>query len=255
MTALPESALDSIKALLESSISESPRFPPTIIFNEGWLLRLVLNWFSSSRAPGHELTFQEGSIWFSEALLLSAFFARKRGDKAAESRTHADGVIGHIAVGKTGKADLSLLAGAKQFLVVEAKLYSKLSSNVTNAKYLNQAARTVACIVEVLKRAGHRSDGDAHLGFYVLAPHNQIERGMFTKEMELESIHNKVKRRVEQFGGGRDEWYREWFLPFYKQIKVAVWSWKDIIATIGSTDQEFADSLAHFYALCLRYNR
>ena len=69
-----------------SKTSGSDRvLPPTDLYNEGWMLRLVLDWFSQNPMIQHELRFCEGSDWYSEALLPSAFLARKRGDGLAES--------------------------------------------------------------------------------------------------------------------------------------------------------------------------
>ena len=144
---------DRISILLESCSTENPCFPPTTLYNEGWLLRLVLDWFSTHDIGNHPLNFEKKARWFSEALLPSAFLARRRGDPLAESWTHADGVVGHFVIGAQGKTDLSLLPRATQLLVVEAKMFSELSSGVTKARYFDQAARTVACIAEVFHRA------------------------------------------------------------------------------------------------------
>lgn len=116
--------LDRIRALLESCSTESPHFPPTLLYNEGWLLRLILDWFSSHSIPSHSLNFQENASWFSEALLPSTFLVRYRGDPLAENWTHADGVVGHFSVGTHGKTDLSLLKDATQFIVLETKMLS-----------------------------------------------------------------------------------------------------------------------------------
>ena len=77
-------------------------------YNEGWLLRVVLDWFSRHKIPNHLLNFQVNARWFSEALLPLVFLARHRGDPLAENWTHADGVVGHFTIGDQGKADLSL---------------------------------------------------------------------------------------------------------------------------------------------------
>ena len=145
-------ALKSIQEMLLSAVSSQPLFPPTLLYNEGWLLRLVLDWFSRHSVQDHPLTFAAGSRWFSEALLPSPFPARYRGDKLAENWTHADGVVGHFQIGKKGRTDLKLLPGATQFIVLEAKIFSSLSPGVTHASYYDQAARTVACMAEVLRR-------------------------------------------------------------------------------------------------------
>ena len=145
--------LDRIVSMLRSCDSAAPLFPPTELFGEGWLLRLFLDLFSTHRVDNHPLSFSQRARWFSEALLPSAFLPRYRGDPLAESWTHADGVIGHFHIGHVGRADLSLSHDASQFIVLEAKMFSKLSSGVTHARYFDQAARTVACMAEVLRRA------------------------------------------------------------------------------------------------------
>ena len=75
-----------------------------------------------------------GAGWFSEAWLPSAFLPRYRGDPLAESRTHADGVMGHFAIGDRGAVDLALRPDAGQFVVIEAKIAGRLSPGVKNAR-------------------------------------------------------------------------------------------------------------------------
>lgn len=243
-----------IYALLETCTSQSPLFPPTLLYNEGWLLRLILDWFSVHQVSGHPLVFSEKARWFSEALLPSAFLARYRGDSLAEARTHADGVIGHFDIGSTGKADLSLWPNATQFVLLEAKISSRLSSQVKNVKYFDQAARNVACMVEVLKRTNRLPGNTAYLGFYLLAPRFQIERGVFNAQMNREGIKQKVKLRVQDYEGIKDDWYNQWFEPIFEQIKIGVLSWDEIIETIEKYDRGSGSSLKQFYERCLEFN-
>jgi hypothetical protein len=127
--------MDKLFLIIESINSPIPHFPPTLIYNEGWLLRLVIDWFSQQKSISHPMVFEEKSFWFSEALLPSAFAPRYRGDKLAEARTDLDGVIGHFTIGDEGKADFALLSDATQFMALEAKVYSKLSATVKNTPY------------------------------------------------------------------------------------------------------------------------
>ena len=232
----------------------SPLFPPTELYNEGWLLRLFLDWFSANQFENHPLCFSEGAKWFSEALLPSAFLPRSRKDSLGESWTHADGVIGHFAIGSTGKGDLSLLPDATHFVVLEAKMFSKLSSGVTHARYFDQAARNVACIAEVLKRANCAADKMSKLGFYVLAPQNQINKGDFEKQISKESILSKVKQRVEEYNGDRDDWFHRWFQPTLKKIDIRCLSWEELLWDIQSRDPNSAKEIKEFYELCLKFN-
>lgn len=70
--------------------------PPTHLYNEGWMLRLVLDWLDRHRDLEHPLALHEGARWYSEALLPSRFLRDEHGDPLAESHTHADGLIGHF---------------------------------------------------------------------------------------------------------------------------------------------------------------
>lgn len=248
-------ALESVQSMLRSASSSRPLFPPTLLYNEGWLLRLVLDWFAKHSVEGHPLSFSEDATWFSEALLPSAFLARHRGDNLAESWTHADGVVGHFLIGEAGKADLKLMPEANQFIVLEAKMFSGLSSGVSNARYYDQAARNVACMAEVLNRASRNPTSMTDTGFYVLAPKSQIEKGLFADLMNKDSISGKVTERISAYDGKKDAWYRDWFLPTLDQIKVLCLSWEEIITYIQIQGPATGDSMKHFYEHCYYYNQ
>ena len=81
--------LDRIKSMLELCSYEETRFPPTDLYNEGWMLRLSLDWFENHQTRTHPLTISKNEMWYSEAQLPSAFLARYKGDKLAEAWTHA----------------------------------------------------------------------------------------------------------------------------------------------------------------------
>ena len=84
--------------------------PPTALFNEGWMLRLVLDWVERHPSAIEALRFDEGSTWYSEALLGSRFRPRRRGD-VGEGFTHADGVIGHFGYDRAAEETSSCSLG------------------------------------------------------------------------------------------------------------------------------------------------
>lgn len=211
---------DRIKTMLEACHGTNPLFPPTDLYNEGWLLRLLLDWFSGQDISEYPLSFPGNGKWFSEALLPTAFLPRFRKDPLGESWTHADGVIGHFNIGNTGKGDLSLSKDATHFVVLEAKMFSKLSSGVTHAKYFDQAARNVSCIAETLYRANVWPSKLSRLSFHVFAPQSEIDRGVFDKQMSEESIRAKVERRVAEYEGEKDHWFKEWFQPTVQHVDI-----------------------------------
>jgi hypothetical protein len=246
--------LKSFLNLLPNIDHDLPNFPPTIIYNEGWLLRLVVDWFSSSGITDHPLSFPKNGLWFSEARLPSAFLPRFRGDPLAESHTNADGVIGHFKIGSMEKTDLVLNPDAKHFVVLEAKLYSGLSKGVTHAKYYDQAARNVACMAEVLSRADRKPKSFTQLGFYVLAPKDQIKSRTFSRHLDKQSIKDKVNRRTSSYDGRRDDWFKDWFILTLEVIDIRSISWESIQDIINENYSKIGESLNEYYSQCLTFN-
>ena len=251
-----EKVLGQIARLLKSCEADSPFMPPTQLYNEGWMFRLTMDCFASIHLGNepHPLAVPPGCRWYSEALLPSAFLPESRGDTRAESWTHADGAIGHFDIGKGAKGNLTLHPDAKHFVVLEAKMFSKLSGGVKNAIYFNQAARNVACIAEVLKRSGRPATDFKALGFYVLAPARQIQQRVFDEHLAKGSLRVVVERRVKEYGGKRDKWFSDWFLPVHERLDIKAISWEDIIAFLTVRDPD-ADQLSAFYGRCLKFNK
>lgn len=250
---------ERIQAMLESCTTSSPSFPSTILYNESWLLRLVLDWFSTHEVPNHPLTFLEDARWFSEALLPSAFLKSPKGTRLAEGWSHIDGVIGHFEVGKGHKADLTLLSDARQLVVLEAKMFSPLAAKTSNVGYWDQAARTVACVAETLRIAERSPSGLSHLGFYVLAPQSKVDKAVFAEQMSRDSIRQKVERRVKKYidAGGQvqNNWYDACFLPTFQKIDIRTLSWEEVIAVIEKYDLPYAKSIITFYKQCNQSNK
>ena len=221
---------------------------PTELYNESWMLRLILDWAQRHAGESHPLAFLPDARWYSEALLPSAFLARRQGDDLAETWTHADGVVGHFTVGETTKEGLTLREGATQLVVVEAKMWSKLSSRTTNAPGYDQAARTVACIAETLRRADIESQPMERLAFLVVAPLDQIDSGVFGNRVTKASIRQRVQKRVDAYEGARDEWFDEWFIPTLDAIDLGVLSWEELL---GGLDPSYRA----FYGHCRLHNK
>ena len=247
--------VERIKAMLEACEAGTAAFPPTELFNEDWLLRIILDWFARQAGDRYPLSPMPGAEWFSQAWLPSAFLTRFRGDRLAEARTHADGVLGHFVIGDPGTAALTMAPQARQFVVLEAKLYARLSAGVRNAPNYDQAARSVACIAETLRRVDRRPESMDELAFIVVAPQARLDDGIFEWDLALDAIRRKVRRRVEDYAGERDAWFRDWFEPTWKRIEVRSLSWEDIIEVVAFHSMADGHIIDSFYGQCLRFNR
>jgi hypothetical protein len=249
-------SIERITALLERCGGPDKRFPPTDLYNEGWMLRIVLDWLSSNPGIDHDLAFATTDKWYSEALLPSAFLARVRGEKLAESWTHADGVIGDFVIGADSQGDLSLADGASRFLVTEAKMFSKLSPGVTNARYFNQAARSVACIAETICRAQIPPSSFEKIGFFVVAPESQIKSSVFADSLVPKKILDIVDRRVSEYQEPqKDKRFSDWFIPTLEKIGIREVSWEELIGLIKQYDSVGGDQIDGFYGKCLEFNK
>ncbi len=251
-------ALDEVQRIFESITAEGACIPGTLLYNEGWLLRLVLA-AGSKGADFLPFRFEPTARWFSEALLYSAFLPRVRGDQLAESWTHADGVVGQFQFDASTKAGLVLEPECSQFVVCEAKMFSGLSAGTKRAPAFDQAARNVGCMAETLRRAGRPMSLYKSLGFFVLAPALQIDAGAFSRQMSKEGIRSRLIQRVAMYDtqSNRTElqkWLDEWALPLADRMELSCCSWESVIDRVSATHHEYGASLDEFYQLCLKYN-
>lgn len=244
--------IEMITRILNRCVTADSVLPPTEMFNEGWMLRLVLDWFDRNRELSHSLSFAPEARWYSEALLPSRFLPQTRGDPRAESFTHADGVIGHFSISPGLSGDASILSGAKQFIVTEAKLGSSLSKGTTNAPTYDQAARNVACIAHILANSGVDPNSLDSLAFYVIAPEDKIKSGAFANLVTKDSIETKVRERIASYAGQHDQWFQEAFIPVLRRIDLGILSWESILRALPNTPE--VDVMWNFYTKCLEFN-
>jgi hypothetical protein len=244
--------------MLQAADTNEAVFPPTILYDEGWMLRLIL----SAAATGVKClpcSFAAGAKWYSEALLHSPFLTRRQGDELAEAYTHADGVVGHFRVKAGTKTGVEIAPDAKQFVVLEAKMFSPLSAGTKKAPFYDQAARTVACMASTLEQSRKQVGDLESLGFYVVAPESQIQRGVFDEQMTRESIERKVLQRIGQYGNegkvDRRNWFENTFLQLIRRIDLACWSWEKATELIVEQNHTEGNAIREFYERCLIYNQ
>jgi len=243
-------ALDRVTTLLSQCASLGAHLPPTTLYNEGWMLRLILDWCSQHPATVDEFAFLAGAHWYSEALLPSRFGGR---GGPREGFTHADGVIGHFRFRPGGRGDIELAADARQLSVVEAKMGSLLSSGTSNAAFDNQAARNVACIIHMVALSDAASTLE-RLSFTVVAPQRRIDERAFEEYLGPTSLIDTVRARTRMFEGAYDEWFAASFTALFPYLKVEAVSWEHIIEKIHRVDSGAGAEFQEFLRLCLKHN-
>jgi len=135
-------------------------------------------------------------------------------------------------------------------------MFSKLSSGVKNASYFNQAARNVACIAEVIYRARISPASFEKIGFFVIAPESQINKGIFTEHMAPKRIRSIVTRRVSEYQESeKNNWLADWFIPTLENIRIREIDWEELIAIINKSDPTFGAQIGSFYTKCLEFNQ
>ncbi len=191
--------------------------PPTLLFNEGWMMRLVLNWFKNNSNRVHKLSIPPDCKWYSEALLPSPFLRSPMGKSISEGYTHADGVVGKFDIGMSSKGELSLKSDCNFFYVVEAKMFSSLSSGTKNATNYNQAARNIACIAQLLLQSNLQLKEFEKLGFYVLLPETHPDLSYISNVLNPNNIIETIKERVSEFGAEFDNKYNSYLLDKFSR--------------------------------------
>lgn len=288
--------------ILSNADEKKTNIQPTLLYNEGWMLRLVLDWLAKNRGiqckgididkedkedkEEIKLSIPDDCKWFSEALLPSPFL---RGNEGREGYTHADGSVGKFCIGclqnsesvsdnncATGefcpksasagknKGKLSLKPDCDFFYVIEAKMGSSLSAGITNDQNYNQAARSIACIAELLaqqKVTGEEIKNFKHLGFYVFLPekHPDLknisdENKGLNKILHKEKIKTAIGHRIGSLDNESIRWLKENLdynnkpNSFLNKLTIKAITWEEILKAIGNS------SLNEFYEKCKIYN-
>ncbi|MDA8010691.1 MAG: hypothetical protein MPK75_13445 [Alphaproteobacteria bacterium] len=247
------SVIKKISELLEMCGDDDPPMPPKMLYCEGWLLRLVLDWHKHHSCAGSPLAFEEGAKWYSEGRLSTPFRQRPRGQcPKGDGYTNVDGFIGHFSIDKGTEAKICPKENAKQLVVVEAKLGSGLSSRTDNAEGYDQAARNACCLAYMAAEKPIDPKKLKKFAFYVIAPSKESVKkskiDSIDRRMTEESISEKIKRRASDYGE-HDRWYEDKIEPFLNAMRVEVKTWEEILVCMESAGA--GAEYREFYKECL----
>jgi hypothetical protein len=238
-----------IQSILFPAGGKGYNIQPTLLYNEGWMLRLILNWFKNNPGSKHKLSIPPNNNWYSEALLPSPFL---HGKGINEGYTHADGVVGKFKIGASKKGDLCLNDDSNYFYITEAKMSSALSKGTKNAPTYNQAARNIACIAELLHNKKLNYKDFDKLGFYVIMPlnskHFNETKNILCKSSIIDIINHRLKHFPHSKKLSSINWLRNNLVDFINYLDIALITWEEILSHISDKD------LNDFYDKTLYYN-
>jgi hypothetical protein len=233
------------------TVGKTSDFPASELFSEGWMLRLLLDWYSRNRGPatvGHALHFYEGARWFSEASLRSPL---------KEDGAQADGVIGDFEIRDGTKSGTRVKPDAAQFVVVEAKMGSKIAKRTKKHEEYDQITRSILCACFEAAEGGV-SPGALREGIrvVVVGPHELFERDEEARQLRANGAlpfrDRAQKALVKQTWrkGVNPQTVREWL----NCVEAVAVSWEEVLNAVFSVQPEVGVRFKEFYGHCRTAN-
>jgi cyclophilin family peptidyl-prolyl cis-trans isomerase len=218
----------------------SAKINPTIIYNEGWMIRLLVIESMLEKIKIGSIDFEKlaNKNWSSEALIGNPFLDSKVINR--ENHTHCDIILGDFKVDfeKSGAIELN---ETPEFLgIIEAKMKSGLSQGTTNAPNYNQASRNVCCLAHTTQNT------NCSTFFIIVAPQKKINKKI---ETQIKEIKSQIEKRFAHSG-----------MDYPKEIKnkvdnceISIISYEDWIEKIKEKAER--ECIYNFYKKCLEYNK
>ena len=218
----------------------TPNVNPTVIFNEGWMIRLLVYQSIKEKLIINDfINFGKIKNWSSEGLISSPFI---KVEKNKERHTHADMALGDFSIDYKSSGEIHVSKSATTFGIIEAKMGSNLSKGTTNAPNYNQASRNLACI------ANNVVSKTCKTFFALVAPNKKIKQYKFEVQTEKSLIIKQIKLRFER----SDLHIDNDLIERAKQCFIKVFSYEDWINMLSKDSRPFIET---FYFNCLKWNR
>nr|WP_321464359.1 hypothetical protein [uncultured Desulfobulbus sp.] len=240
--------IEAVTSILGRCSTGKTNICPTILYNEGWMTRLLVEISVESKLNLHDLDFANIRHWYSEGLLSSPFLARTRKDVLAEGFTHADMALGDFQVDSANRGDISVNGSDGIFGVIEAKMGSRLSPGTKNVPNYNQASRNLGCIAFNTLNTQH------NIFFGVVAPEKKIEEHGIRALVEPEAMLAQITQRFDMYDHDSDIYaLKERVLERARNCRCFVLTyeaWTEALA-----DHPLYSALVEFKEQCYRFNR
>lgn len=240
--------IKNISAILSRCSTDDTNICPTILYNEGWMIRLLVEVSINAQLKLPDVDFGSIRHWYSEGLLSSPFLARSRQDNLAEGYTHADMALGDFCVDSANRGDIKIKGTTGIFGVIEAKMGSQLSAGTKNALEYDQASRNLACI------AFNALSTEHNIFFGVVAPRTKIKEYGIEKQVSVSRMVEKIAQRFDMYDiDSKVHTLKERVLNRARRCTCFVISYESWIDALVNHDAH-AD-LEEFKSQCYRFNR
>jgi len=240
--------LATVTNILGKCSTDKTNICPTILYNEGWMTRLLVEVSIEAKLKLPHVDFGNIRHWYSEGLLSSPFLARSRKDDLAEGYTHADMALGDFRVDSANRGDISIEGSDGIFGVIEAKMGSRLSAGTKNAPDYNQASRNLACIAFNTLSTRHT------IFFAVVAPEKKIEEHGIGALVESSRMVGQIARRFDMYDKDSEIYaLKEQVLARARSCMCFVLSYESWIEALAA--HEAYPDLVEFRKQCYRFNR
>lgn len=266
LAVIEDNYLDIVTKILRGLKDSKRFFPATELYGEKWMLRILSSiYITQSQNYGKLgpdildilLPLDNEVRFFSEGKMETKFTKGKSGSGQNEGRIKADGIFGHINIQDKTDIGIKLKDDATQFVVVEAKMNSKLSKGKKGREYYDQASQIIACIARHMEITGRSPKSFRKLGFVILAPESNINKGYFDNKLNRERLKDTIKRRCVEYKDDNAvllDWFNKWVEPLMDVIRLELISWESAISNVSILDPNKYPILQQFYNLCKNYN-
>ncbi len=237
--------MKNITDVIKSIYSVFNHVNPTVIYNEGWMTRLLVNQSMKEKTKLNGVDFGKISKWTSEALISSPFI---QADQHREGYTHADIALGDFDVDYNKNGKIIISENAKIFGIIEAKMGSNLSKGTKHFSDYNQASRSLACM------SSQTYDKNCEIYFIVVAPQMILVKHKIDKQIDLNNMIQQIRERFKEYSDSfKSAQNMDLILSKAGTCSVKSWSYEEWINAIVNPDSK--KFLSDFYDKAKECNR
>jgi len=241
--------MKNITDIIKSIDSNFPNFPnvnPTLIYNEGWMTRLLVKQSMIEKTKLKGLDFGKISKWTSEALISSPFV---KAGQYREGYTRVDMALGDFVVNYIKSGKIIISERAKIFGIIEAKMGSNLSKGTKYFKDYNQASRSLACICSQTY-----DKKNCEIFFIVVAPQIKLEKHKIDNQIDLQNMIQQIRNRFKIYSVSyQAQQNMDLLLSKAETCSVKSWSYEEWIDAI--VDPNSKELLSVFYEKAKKWNK